>query len=170
MIARSSGYTTRTLTRGGKTHVVEFEVIRNSDNTIVKTETFTIPSGDTSMYTGYYQIPAGFTNTSYRIHLTATGSPSFSNTWHQWISGESGVASLPVELSDTLKTGVFMVLLLFIGGIFSYFSGPHGAVVVFTCGCYAGILGMVADIAGGYCALCGVGVLRSARSHECGVI
>ncbi len=114
----------------GKTHVVEFEVIRNSDNTIVKTETFTIPSGDTSMYTGYYQIPPGFTNTSYRIHLTATGSPSFSNTWHQWISGESGVASLPVELSDTLKTGIFMVLLLFIGGIFSYFSGPHGAVVV----------------------------------------
>jgi hypothetical protein len=114
----------------GKTHVVEFEVIRNSDNTIVKTETFTIPSGDTSMYTGYYQIPAGFTNTSYRIHLTATGSPSFSNTWHQWISGESGVASLPVELSDTLKIGMFMVLLLFIGGIFSYFSGPHGAVVV----------------------------------------
>jgi len=114
----------------GKTHVVEFEVIRNSDNTIVKTETFTIPSGDTSMYTGYYQIPAGFTNTSYRIHLTATGSPSFSNTWHQWISGESGVASLPAELSDTLKTGMFMVLLLFIGGIFSYFSGPHGAVVV----------------------------------------
>ena len=114
----------------GKTHLVEFEVIRNSDNTIVKTETFTIPSGDTSMYTGYYQIPAGFTNTSYRIHLTATGSPSFSNTWHQWISGESGVASLPVELSDTLKIGMFMVLLLFIGGIFSYFSGPHGAVVV----------------------------------------
>ena len=114
----------------GKTHVVEFEIIRNSDNTIVKTETFTIPSGDTSMYTGYYQIPAGLTNTSYRIHLTATGSPSFSNTWHQWISGESGVASLPVELSDTLKTGMFMVLLLFIGGIFSYFSGPHGAVVV----------------------------------------
>ncbi len=114
----------------GKTHVVEFEIIRNSDNTIVKTETFTIPSGDTSMYTGYYQIPAGFTNTSYRIHLTATGSPSFSNTWHQWISGESGVASLPVELSDTLKIGMFMVLLLFIGGIFSYFSGPHGAVVV----------------------------------------
>ena len=114
----------------GKTHVVEFEVIRNSDNTIVKTETFTIPSGDTSMYTGYYQIPAGFTNTSYRIHLTATGSPSFTNTWHQWISGESGVASLPVELSDTLKIGMFMVLLLFIGGIFSYFSGPHGAVVV----------------------------------------
>lgn len=114
----------------GKTHVVEFEVIRNSDNTIVKTETFTIPSGDTSMYTGYYQIPPGFTNTSYRIHLTATGSPSFSNTWHQWISGESGVASLPAELSDTLKTGMFMVLLLFIGGIFSYFSGPHGAVVV----------------------------------------
>lgn len=114
----------------GKTHVVEFEIIRNSDNTIVKTETFTIPSGDTSMYTGYYQIPAGFTNTSYRIHLTATGSPSFSNTWHQWISGESGVASLPVELSDTLKIGIFMVLLLFVGGIFSYFSGPHGAVVV----------------------------------------
>lgn len=114
----------------GKTHLVEFEVIRNSDNTIVKTETFTIPSGDTSMYTGYYQIPPGFTNTSYRIHLTATGSPSFSNTWHQWISGESGVASLPVELSNTLKTGIFMVLLLFIGGIFSYFSGPHGAVVV----------------------------------------
>ena len=114
----------------GKTHVVEFEVIRNSDNTIVKTETFTIQSGDTSMYTGYYQIPAGFTNTSYRIHLTATGSPSFSNTWHQWISGESGVTSLPAELSDTLKTGMFMVLLLFIGGIFSYFSGPHGAVVV----------------------------------------
>lgn len=114
----------------GKTHLVEFEVIRNSDNTIVKTETFTIPSGDTSMYTGYYQIPPGFTNTSYRIHLTATGSPSFSNTWHQWISGESGVASLPAELSDTLKIGMFMVLLLFIGGIFSYFSGPHGAVVV----------------------------------------
>ena len=114
----------------GKTHVVEFEIIRNSDNTIVKTETFTIPSGDTSMYTGYYQIPPGFTNTSYRIHLTATGSPSFSNTWHQWISGESGVASLPAELSDTLKIGMFMVLLLFIGGIFSYFSGPHGAVVV----------------------------------------
>lgn len=114
----------------GKTHLVEFEIIRNSDNTIVKTETFTIPSGDTSMYTGYYQIPPGFTNTSYRIHLTATGSPSFSNTWHQWISGESGVASLPAELSNTLKTGLFMVLLLFIGGIFSYFSGPHGAVVV----------------------------------------
>jgi hypothetical protein len=114
----------------GKTHVVEFEIIRNSDNTVVKTETFTIPDGDTSMYTGYYQIPPGFTNTSYRIHLTATGSPSFSNTWHQWISGESGVASLPAELSNTLKTGIFMVLLLFIGGIFSYFSGPHGAVVV----------------------------------------
>ena len=114
----------------GKTHVAEFEVIRNSDNTVVKTETFTIASGDTSMHTGYYQIPAGFTNTSYRIHLTATGSPSFSNTWHQWISGESGVASLPVELSKTVKIGMFMVLLLFIGGIFSYSSGPHGAIVV----------------------------------------
>ena len=114
----------------GKTHVATFEIIRNSDNEVVHTETFTIPDGDTSMYTGYYQIPPGFTNTSYRIHLTATGSPSFSNTWHQWISGESGVASLPVELSNTLKTGMFMVLLLFIGGIFSYFSGPHGAVVV----------------------------------------
>ena len=114
----------------GKTHVATFEIIRNSDNEVVHTETFTLMSGDTSTHTGYYQIPAGFTNTSYRVHLTASGSPSFSNTWHQWISGESGVASLPVELSDTLKIGVFMVLLLFIGGIFSYFSGPHGAVVV----------------------------------------
>lgn len=114
----------------GKTHVATFEIIRNSDNEVVHAETFTLMSGDTGTHTGYYQIPGGYTNTSYRVHLTATGSPSFTNTWHQWISGESGVASLPVELSDTLKIGIFMVLLLFVGGIFSYFSGPHGAVVV----------------------------------------
>lgn len=114
----------------GKTSKAEFKIIRNSDSEVVYTKTFLMVYGDTTEYTGYYTIPVSERNTSYRVSLTVHGSPSFSNSWHQWISGSSGVASLPIELSDSVKTGIFMVLILFVGGIFSYFSGPHGAVVV----------------------------------------
>ena len=114
----------------GKTSRAYFQIYRSSDNAFVYAHDIYVGHGNTDIHTGYYQIPEGYENTSYKVRLTVTGSPSFTNTWHQWVSGKSGVASLPVQLSKTLKIGIFMVLLLFVGGIFSYFSGPHGAVVV----------------------------------------
>jgi len=77
----------------------------------------------------YYQIPAGWTNSSYRIQLTASGSPSFTNTWSQWV-GADGVASLPADLDTYARMGISFFLILFVAGLFSYLSGPQGAVVV----------------------------------------
>lgn len=114
----------------GKTHRVVWEFIRTTNGTVAETVDFNIPDGFTAAIPGFFQVPAGDDQTSYRVRLTVYGSPSYTNTWHQWVSGKSGIASLPGELSNTLKIGIFMVLLLFTGGIFSYFSGPHGAVVV----------------------------------------
>lgn len=114
----------------GKTSKVEFTIIRASDNTQVYARNYYLAYGDTSEYIGYFYIVEDRRDTSYRVQIIVHGSPSFTNSWHQWIPGAGGVASLPIELSDTIKTGIFIVLLLFTGGIFSYFSGPHGAVVV----------------------------------------
>ncbi|NLZ31396.1 MAG: hypothetical protein GX885_11790 [Methanomicrobiales archaeon] len=114
----------------GKTHRVVWEFIRTTNGTVAETKDFNIPDGFTGASPGFFQVPAGDDQTSYRVRLTVYGSPTYTNTWHQWVSGKSGIASLPGELSNTLKIGIFMVLLLFTGGIFSYFSGPHGAVVV----------------------------------------
>lgn len=113
----------------GQTSRAMFYIYR-ADGSLVHTSDMYIGHGNTTEHTGFYEIPAEHDVSSYRMRITVTGSPSFSNTWHQWTSGKSGVASLPAELSDTMKIGIFMVLLLFMGGIFSYFSGPHGAVVV----------------------------------------
>ncbi len=114
----------------GKTSKVIFSIIRSSDGATVHTMEYILTPDDTSTYTGFYDIPVTERDTSYRVQMTVSGSPSFTNTWHQWIKDSSGVASLPVELTDGMKTGIFMLVILFAAGIFSYFSGPHGAVVV----------------------------------------
>ena len=107
-----------------KTHLVRYEIIRSVDNTVVfQREYTTLPVND------YYQIPAGWTNSSYRIQLTASGSPSFTNTWSQWV-GADGVASLPADLDTYARMGIAFFLILFVAGLFSYLTGPQGAVVV----------------------------------------
>ena len=107
-----------------KTHLVQYEIIRSVDNAVVfQREYSTLPVND------YYQIPAGWTNSSYRIQLTASGSPSFTNTWSQWV-GADGVASLPADLDTYARMGIAFFLILFVAGLFSYLSGPQGAVVV----------------------------------------
>ncbi|MFA5407576.1 MAG: DUF2341 domain-containing protein [Bacilli bacterium] len=106
------------------THLVVYEIARVSDGTVIYSEEFTeFPVSD------YYQIPAGWTNTSYRVSLTASGSPSFTNTWSQWV-GTAGVATPPGELDNFMKMGISFFLILFVAGLFSYLSGPQGAVVV----------------------------------------
>lgn len=108
----------------GKTHLVQYKIIRSVDNAVVfQREYSTLPVND------YYQIPAGWTNSSYRIQLTASGSPSFTNTWSQWV-GADGVASLPADLDTYARMGIAFFLILFVAGLFSYLSGPQGAVVV----------------------------------------
>lgn len=108
----------------GKTHLVQYKIIRSVDNTVVfQREYSSLPVND------YYQIPAGWTNTSYRIQLTASGSPSFTNIWSQWV-GTDGVASLPADLDTYARMGIAFFLILFVAGLFSYLSGPQGAVVV----------------------------------------
>jgi len=107
-----------------KTHLVRYEIIRSVDNTVVFQREYTaLPVND------YYQIPAGWTNSSYRVQLTASGSPSFTNTWSQWV-GADGVASLPADLDTYAKMGISFFLILFVAGLFSYITGPQGAVVV----------------------------------------
>ncbi len=109
-----------------KTHRVVYTIVRAADNAVVFEREYT--DADLPL-TDYYQIPAGWTNTSYRIHLTASGSPSFTNTWSQWV-GVDGVAKLPGELDTFTKMGICFFLLLFVAGLFSYLTGPQGAVVV----------------------------------------
>lgn len=107
-----------------KTHLVVYTITRSTDNTVVfQKEYTTLPVDD------YYQIPAGWTNSSYRIQLTASGSPSYTNTWSQWV-GADGVAKLPADLDTYAKLGISFFLILFVAGLFSYISGPQGAVVV----------------------------------------
>ncbi len=109
-----------------KTHRVVYTIVRAADNAVVFEREYT--DADLPL-TDYYQIPAGWTNTSYRIHLTASGSPSFTNTWSQWV-GVDGVAKLPAVLDNYMKMGICFFLLLFVAGLFSYLTGPQGAVVV----------------------------------------
>ncbi|MFA5408296.1 MAG: hypothetical protein WC343_05940 [Bacilli bacterium] len=107
-----------------KTHRVVYTITRSADNTVVFVREYaTLPVDD------YYQIPAGWTNSSYRIQLTASGSPSYTNTWSQWV-GADGVASLHVDLDSYAKMGISFFLILFVAGLFSYISGPQGAIVV----------------------------------------
>jgi len=107
-----------------RTHLVVYTITRSTDNTVVfQKEYTTLPVDD------YYQIPAGWTNSSYRVQLTASGSPSFTNTWSQWV-GADGVAKLPADLDSYAKMGIAFFLILFVAGLFSYISGPQGAVVV----------------------------------------
>jgi hypothetical protein len=109
-----------------KTHRVVYQIVRSSDNTVVFEREYT--DADLPL-TDYYQIPADWTNTSYRVHLTASGSPSFTNTWSQWV-GVDGGAKLPAVLDNYMKMGICFFLLLFVAGLFSYLTGPQGAVVV----------------------------------------
>jgi hypothetical protein len=109
-----------------KTHHVTYKIIRAADNTEVFNQSYT--DADLPLHV-YYQIPAGWTNTSYRVHLTASGSPSFTNTWSQWV-GTAGIAELPGELDKFARMGIALFLILFLAGLFSYYTGPQGAVVV----------------------------------------
>jgi hypothetical protein len=109
-----------------KTHHVTYKIIRAADNTEVFNQSYT--DADLPLHV-YYQIPAGWTNTSYRVHLTASGSPSFTNTWSQWV-GTAGIAELPGELDNFARMGIALFLILFLAGLFSYYTGPQGAVVV----------------------------------------
>lgn len=111
----------------GKSHFVHFWVYNESGILVYETS-YSVLDGDTSLKTGFYQIPAGATG-SYRIRLQVTGSPSYTNSWHQWVSGSDSVARLPGEL-DGYSVYIFMLFLLFVGGIFSYLTGPYGAVVI----------------------------------------
>ena len=105
-----------------KTHRVEFTITRAADNVVIFNEVYTsFPISDA--------VPVNWTNTSYRVSMRASGSPEFTNTWTQWV-GTDGVKPLPGDIAPASLTGLWLIVLLFVGGLFSYLSGPHGAVIV----------------------------------------
>ena len=110
-----------------KTHQLHLQIIRLSDNVVVVDEWFTTPEEFPVSYE--YQIPDGHDNTNYKINMNCYGSPTYKNTWQVWV-GTDEITALPDTIPDAVKTGMWFILILFVAGLFTYVTGPQGAVVV----------------------------------------
>lgn len=107
-----------------KTNAVTFRLYRTADNALEYEETFnTIPAG--GLLTNH---SVSWTNSSYRVQMSAVrDGQTITNTWHQWVGAD--VAALPGELDDGIRLGIWFIVILFVAGLFSYLTGPQGAVV-----------------------------------------
>ena len=110
-----------------KTHQLHLQIIRLSDNVVVVDEWFTTPEEFPVSYE--YQIPDGHDNTNYKINMNCYGSPTYKNTWQVWV-GTDEITALPDTIPDAVKSGMWFILILFVAGLFTYVTGPQGAVVV----------------------------------------
>jgi surface antigen len=110
-----------------KTHQLHLQMIRLSDNVVVVDEWFTTPEEFPVSYE--YQIPDEHVNTNYKINMNCYGSPTYKNTWQVWV-GTDEITALPHAIPDAVKTGMWFILILFVAGLFTYVTGPQGAVVV----------------------------------------
>ena len=110
-----------------KTHQLHLQIIRLSDNVVVVDEWFTTPEEFPVSYE--YQIPDEHVNTNYKINMNCYGSPTYKNTWQVWV-GTDEITALPDTIPDAVKTGMWFILILFVAGLFTYVTGPQGAVVV----------------------------------------
>lgn len=107
-----------------KTNAVTFRLYRTADNALEYEETFsTIPAE--GLLTNH---SVSWTNSSYRVQMSAVrDGQTITNTWHQWVGAD--VAALPGELDDGIRLGIWFIVILFVAGLFSYLTGPQGAVV-----------------------------------------
>ncbi len=110
-----------------KTHQLHLQMIRLSDNVVVVDEWFTTPEEFPVSYE--YHIPDEHVNTNYKINMNCYGSPTFKNTWQVWV-GTDEITALPDTIPDVVKSGMWFILILFVAGLFTYVTGPQGAVVV----------------------------------------
>src|SRR5690606_27155442 len=118
------GFTTRIR---NLTHQLHLQIIRLSDNVVVVDEWFTTPEEFPVSYE--YQIPDEHVNTNYKINMNCYGSPTYKNTWQVWV-GTDEITALPDTIPDAVKSGMWFILILFVAGLFTYVTGPQGAVVV----------------------------------------
>ena len=111
------------------TDSAEWTITRLSDNAQVVSYTCTSVMMPTFMA---WNIPADFRNTTYMVTASvACGGGAATNTWMIYATNEAGGGGLgnllPPGLDAGIKMGIGFILLLCIGGVFSYLSGPIGA-------------------------------------------
>jgi hypothetical protein len=112
--------------------VVTWNIYRVNDNALVQTLVNSTGATAPPVYTNW-TVPADWRNTSYRIDMVAShGTNTVRHTAIVYATNttSTGYGILPPGMDTYVKIAIGFVLMLMIGGIFSFISGPEGALVI----------------------------------------